>query len=208
MSSTPTTARFQVRYTVLGEICYNNFVYFSDTVTAPGQADDILNAWWADVEDTWADLLAVEARVLQVSLALYHFPAIGYVESASIYPNLDGLVAGGCLAPYWTLTLAKVPDNSTIDPVGATPFSKPGRIPLSGIPESGFSNGSITPGYNVPVNAFAIAHMGFTATLAEGAVDFDLGMQRLATPSTPVSVDARVDSIYLMRFGTQNTRKS
>lgn len=208
MATPATYAHIKLKYLVQGEMCYNNFFYLNDSVvTQPGYANALVTAWWNAVSTEFTDAWPTIVDIVEVNAQVGHNPALNYFESASIFPALNGSLAAEVMPQFVTATLLKLPDNTTLDPVGNEPFARPGRIPISGVPETGLTDGQFNAGYETLLNAIAAALMSFSYNSNVGATTMNLGMFRAKLPGETETTVAEVASVVIGRVGTQNTRK-
>lgn len=156
---------------------------------------------WADIGSEWRDACSDQLDILDIEVNAW----TGLVwENAVLNVGESGNVIGEALPVYNSMALVKYPDNATIDPVGAQPFTK-GRVAMPGVPESFQDNNTLTVAARAIYDALAAALLDFDNTGVTYSMFLFRGEDTLIVPNPPAWVE--VASVASNKLGTQNTRK-
>lgn len=194
----------QVKSLVLGEFCYNNFWYISQTPFSGWDLEEFLAAWYSDVGLAWKALLADSATLYQATAYLRGEGTSG--EFAFTIFNEEGDITGQALPPAYTMNIALVPDNTDLQPPGLEPEFRRGRVAISGVAEAVMNQTGVDPTYAAAVQGFADSMLAIPA----GFYNLESHLFMYRPPDTTKNgAEGRVfvDSAKFSRWGTQNTRK-
>lgn len=181
------------------------FYYASTNVANPSSRD----AAQTFKDDVWSSLRALLSFRFTCTRIDAVWTQIGGANSPPFFlpVNEVGQVGGESLPPYCTVSLTKLPDNTTIDPSGGEDFRN-GAIRVSGIPETHQADGYLVSSVIANWTTVASNFLNLDITGVYGSSAFlTLGMFRPAKGANPrykAVLDALVVSSIL---GTQNTRK-
>lgn len=195
-------------YIVLGEKCFNRFVYTDNGDLIPTDTQACVDEWVATVLPEFLDCQHVSVLTTKVTGQLY---VLGHAGSPGHGLNTTlalGNVAGSCLAAFITAAAQLVPDNATRLPISAPPFSRKGRKAISGIAEESIGGIGYEAGFLL---AFQDAlDAALTLPVAGGggrSADFRWSMLKLIAPGATPTVAAQISDVFVGHVGTQNTRK-
>lgn len=111
---------------------------------------------------------------------------------------------------FLSAVLVKVPDNTTIDPVGNKEF-RAGRLSFAGMPEGDMNAGFLTNAALTGWQTLADALVNVSIPTSGANADLQLFMFRepnTLVPPNPTRVNVYVSSVVArQRLGTQNSRK-
>lgn len=167
--------------------------------SAETPATFVKNEWWNNIKTLLSDrFLCTEIRV-----RIKQNPESLTIPEYVLGVNETGSVASDSLPPYATVVMVKVPDNTTIQPVGATPF-KNGRTSWSGIPEGQQDNGLLNSAAIGSWNTVFELLESITYDIGGTSYTWTLGLERGEVSPPKVLI---AETYCRQKLGTQNTRK-
>lgn len=192
----------QIRTLVQNEFCYTNLVYYPWNNPTALDLDEFLDAWDTQVMSYLLDTLSESAEVISIKGTLRGTPYSGRTMTKFI--NQNGTLTGDCLPAWVTASYRKWPDDASQIPANE-PLFKPGRMSISGIPESAQVNGIPTASYTALVASFCVEVINIS--LLSIADTVTLTMDREVGSKYGFS-RVKVGDVDLQRIGSQLTRKS
>lgn len=194
----------QVVYLVSGQLCYNNFRYYCEDSSAnfAGVLPAVLSDWVDGQLGLLRNLTTDEVSFLEARLTGRGSLIFG--QGATQVLNLDGTVEDHTMPPHDTLSFRVYPDLANQLPEFSDPL-KPGRIPVSGFPESFQDDGIVSIAGATAISAFAVGIIDFSTSATGVSEDFRLRVIPDVGGVNPRQAAAL--SVAFNRIGTQLTRK-
>lgn len=192
----------QVRSRVQNKDCYLNLVYYPWNNQTALDLEECIDAFQAQVVPSLLDTMSTTAQIISLKGTLRGTPFSGRTFTKAV--SLSGTLTGDCLPAWVTASYRKWPDDASQIPANE-PLFKPGRMSISGIPESAQVDGVPTASYKALVATFCVEVLSLS--ILSIADTITLTMDREVNSKYGFS-RVKVGDVDLQRIGSQMTRKS
>jgi hypothetical protein len=199
----------RVKATLYGTECSYKFPYVNNESGVGNQVDDFVAQFNSAVIPVWAAALGSAHVLTHIKVNLYRNTngTVLETESEQSISEPGTNTGSAALPPEWTVTLKKVPDNTTRLP-SALPAFEAGRMAISGVPEAGVNGRTIDTGFRVLLEDFIDAFQQLTVVDDATNRTWDYVMAKTHPEAPPNhQVLAPVSLLSVHKVGTQNTRK-
>jgi hypothetical protein len=200
-----TYIRSHINYFMQGQHCFNAFVWHlpdeDAAVSAAGAALVTVPVLW---DNGLQDLLHTTVQMLNIETRMGNETAPEQIWDTILEEFAEGGATSECMPAWDTVTIRRLPDNTTLFPGTADPFLKSSyKTGISGIPEDQCREGHLTTAAHADWEAFAES----LETITYNGDDYHLMIARAAPPGGSGAWVQVLETQVNQRLGTQLTRK-